>query len=146
MGLPEPPSLSLITPSCSVALPRPHPSSIPWNTPVSAEGSWPGNAASSGSGPNNNSHAPRDTPPGLAVSWTQPQTSASPSPASSGPGNGQHPGGNNIGQPPNPSVAHAVGMSTSTPQNSGTVLHNPEAETVQQSGQTMLAIRSGIPL
>ena len=127
-----------------MALPRPHPSAIPWNTPVSAEGSWPGNAANSGSGPNNPVHAPRDTPPGLAVSWTQPQTSASPSPASSGPGN-LPPPGSSSGPNANPGGgALGVGLGANQPQNIGPALHAPDP--AQQTGQTMLAIRSGIPL
>ena len=86
-GLPEPPALSLIPPSCSVSLPRSHPSTIPWNTPVSAEdNAWPSSAGGPSSGAGSvGQHAPRDTPPGLAVSWTQPQTSASPSPAGTAP-------------------------------------------------------------
>ena len=133
-GLPEPPALSLIPPPCG-----PPPSSIPWNTPVTAEVaglSWSTSSATSTSCSTAGQQAgPRDTPPGLAVSWTQPQTSASPSPA---------------GQPPATTGPTSNPVSTSAPPPSV-----PQEAGEQGAGPSwrntfgddhMLAIRSGIPL
>jgi len=147
LGLQEP-ELSIISPSLAS---RGQPT-IPWNTPVtndhSREGKWENVPTSTSS---NQAASSRDTPPSVSVSWTQPQTSACPSPAL--------PPSNIVPVCSAPQVGPEVELTSSSTspsleeaENSATAseqlpqLPGPSWRNTFGSDDNMLAIRSGIPL
>ena len=122
---------------------------IPWNTPVSLEpAKWENSGGAAASA--QPASVARASPPGVvsAVSWTQPQSSASPSPVQLGPGPACP--GQLVPQPDT-----EIELSTSSP---ATLEPGPPGLQDQQqapgpswrsnlgSEDAMLAIRSGIPL
>jgi len=147
LGLQEP-DLSIIPPSIAT---RGHPT-IPWNTPVtndnSRDGKWENIPVTTAS---NVAGGSRDTPPNVSVSWTQPQTSACPSPVL--------PPGNILPGQPVPQVGPEVELTSSSTSPSLEEVESTETVVDQMaqipgpswrntfgSDDNMLAIRSGIPL
>lgn len=147
LGLQEP-DLSIIPPIIAT---RGHPT-IPWNTPVtndnSRDGKWENIPVTTASNPTAGS---RDTPPNVSVSWTQPQTSACPSPVMLA--------GNILPGLPIPQVGPEVELTSSSTspsleeaESTETVVDQlaqipgPSWRNTFGSDDNMLAIRSGIPL
>ena len=116
---------------------------IPWNTPVVTM------VPLSQCSVTSTSVSTRDTPPSVSVSWTQPQTSSSPSPCNIVPDLSSVP---STGQVSNTGVFPGHGTQTSAADITNPVIpaEDPTSgmikTTVRSDDHMMLAIRSGIPL